>query len=82
VAARSELEQDILMHFALRGAHVGGEFDLRGFWQLASAKYELGYADLLRAMANLQARGCIMELGGEYLLTQQGFTHINGREEE
>lgn len=77
----SRVAQDVLAHFALRDAKVGGAFEPDGFWRLATARGDMTEEMLGSALTELVNDGCVVESGSSYFLTQKGYEHIHGHRE-
>ena len=74
--AQSEIEHDIMSHFATRHARAGSAFDLKGFWRLTIPKYLLRDEDFEGAMRNLVATGIVEPRSARYHLTAKGAEQV------
>ena len=72
MAMSSEIQQDIMSHFAGRDPKAGSAFDATGFWRITIPKYHLSDAELEGAMDALVEDGYVEAQGASYYLTSKG----------
>lgn len=73
-----EIEQDVMAHFALRGAHAGSTFDRKGFWRLAIVRYPISPSQLNQAFMHLESKGFVSKNASGYILSEQGSIYLYG----